>query len=473
MSGDFTAVRSYIYTAGAIIFAARHNTNETAIYTGHNNAFNETTGHQHTGSTGDAPKLTSAGLDLTVPYAWTGAHSWTTTLTLNSGADLKIYSDVATTLKFQVDGATGNTGIAALGKMFFDGADLAGNTYIQEASADNLHIVVGGSERIAFTNTLISVNGGTNFTIAPTNKFFFDGGGDTYMSESIANVITVRTGGVDTFQLQNGFVEVIASDFSIPSTKKLHFDGSSAGDTYMSESIANVITIRTGGVDVFQMQNGYVEVAASDFGIPATKKFHLDGSSAGNTYIFEDSGDSVSHVAGGNTSFKVTTSTVQTLTDAYLSATKKQFYDGGGDTYTYESSANVLDTYVGGANILKMSATQLTTLAISCNSMTAGTTSTDGTDFKVASGKYRLGFANNSYIDYYTDDADNHEGFKFTGKSGGGTYEALRVNNLGLSMDSGSNYWNDHGGYTAGAPGITGYVPVTVNGVTYKFSVST
>lgn len=81
MSGNFTATRTITYASGAIIYAANHNTNETTIYTAHNNAFNSSTGHQHTGATGDAPKLNSSSLDLTASYAWTGAHSFSDAVT--------------------------------------------------------------------------------------------------------------------------------------------------------------------------------------------------------------------------------------------------------------------------------------------------------------------------------------------------------------------------------------------------------
>ena len=37
-----------------------------------------------------------------------------------------------------------------------------------------------------------------------------------------------------------------------------------------------------------------------------------------------------------------------------LDATKAIFFDGGGDTYIFESSADILDTYVGGVNLIKV-----------------------------------------------------------------------------------------------------------------------
>lgn len=114
MAGNFTATRTITYATGAIIYAANHNTNELTIYTAHNNAFNASTGHQHTGATGDAPKLTSAGLDLTASYAWTGAHTFSDALTTVEALAVKtpgFYSNIGCTLSagtFKITGADGN-----------------------------------------------------------------------------------------------------------------------------------------------------------------------------------------------------------------------------------------------------------------------------------------------------------------------------------------------------------------------------
>ena len=111
MAGNFIAIRPHIYVTGAVIYAANHNSNETTVYTKHNDAFHETTGHQHTGIAGDAPPLPAAGLepdsvitskildlnvtrpklaanavdaskmDLTDTYNWTGQHDYTLTPT--------------------------------------------------------------------------------------------------------------------------------------------------------------------------------------------------------------------------------------------------------------------------------------------------------------------------------------------------------------------------------------------------------
>lgn len=196
----------------------------------------------------------------------------------------------------------------------------------------------------------------SDLIIASTKKFRLDGNssGDTYIYESSSNI-------VDFYAGNENFLKATAStrllqvananwNFALSSTGKLFFDG--GGDTYIHEGTANVlnIVIGTTGTAAFTTTK-FVLGSALDFQMDPTKKLFLDG--GGNTYIFEDSADSVSHVSGGNTSLKVTTSTVQILTDGFLSATKKLFLDGGGDTYIYESAANVVDFYSGNENFLK------------------------------------------------------------------------------------------------------------------------
>jgi len=72
MSGNFIRLRPFIYLLGNIIDPAQNNTNEGTIYQGHNDAFNEVTGHQHTGAPGDAPQLTGASFSLGGLWHFTG-----------------------------------------------------------------------------------------------------------------------------------------------------------------------------------------------------------------------------------------------------------------------------------------------------------------------------------------------------------------------------------------------------------------
>lgn len=54
---DFTATRTFLYVAGNIISPVQNTANETGIYDPHNAAFNGTSGHKHSGNTGDGPLI--------------------------------------------------------------------------------------------------------------------------------------------------------------------------------------------------------------------------------------------------------------------------------------------------------------------------------------------------------------------------------------------------------------------------------
>lgn len=136
---------------------------------------------------------------------------------LNGGATLKIYSDAGTTQKFGINGATGDTGVAATAKLFLDGANLGGDTYINEVSANTIRIVTGGTSAVDISATLFNVNSGLDLTINSTKKFYLDGVGDTFISESSANVVTLSAG-ADLYTFDT-------SKLSIPSGNTISFAG--------------------------------------------------------------------------------------------------------------------------------------------------------------------------------------------------------------------------------------------------------
>lgn len=122
MSGNFTVTRAYIYIAGNIIDPTQNNTNESVLYANNNAAFNASTGHQHTGATGDAPLIGASGINLAGNYAWTGNHSFSApgTFTLNNGGTLNGSVTFAQNLVF-------NSGTAFSGT--FDHANTAPRTW--------------------------------------------------------------------------------------------------------------------------------------------------------------------------------------------------------------------------------------------------------------------------------------------------------------------------------------------------------
>lgn len=120
--------------------------------------------------------------------------------TLNSGADIRVYSDVATTLKFQVDGATGDCGIPSGRFLYLDGAGLSGNTHWSESSSDVAQLTVGGSGAVDanFNTTEIGIGAAFDLVIRGTKKLKLGGAGsDTSLRESSANTVVLELGGSD------------------------------------------------------------------------------------------------------------------------------------------------------------------------------------------------------------------------------------------------------------------------------------
>lgn len=80
-------------------------------------------------------------------------------------------------------------------------------------------------------NTLTLSEG--NLTIPATYKVYFDGGGDTYITESSADVLDFYAGGVNSLRVDN--------DQIIISTSQLHFTNDSGAEILMSgTSAANI-----------------------------------------------------------------------------------------------------------------------------------------------------------------------------------------------------------------------------------------
>ncbi len=175
----------------------------------------------------------------------------------------------------------------------------------------------------------------------------------------------------------------------ISSTFKLRLDGSSVGDTYISESSANNINFTVGGTSIadmasfFIVRQGIFIVGGSGadqmIWIGATSGLTFRGK-AGSTYdlAFQTPGTAT---PAGSVALGILTGTdyisipsklivggtATVAGDFGVAATKKIYLDGvalSGDTYLYESSSNVLDMFVGGTNTFRSSATVVTLTAI-------------------------------------------------------------------------------------------------------------
>lgn len=123
---------------------------------------------------------------------------FTGAINLHSGSDLNIFSDTGSTLKFSIDGVTGNTGIASGAKFFLDGANLLGNTYWIESAADQASLFVGGSELLRQSTTLSRFF--QALSVDSTNKLYLDGGGNTYFQETSADDLILKVGGANAIE---------------------------------------------------------------------------------------------------------------------------------------------------------------------------------------------------------------------------------------------------------------------------------
>ena len=142
--------------------------------------------------------------------------------------------------------------VPATNKILLDGG---GNTYIQESSADVLQVVVGGNDAIRIRDSANDVNIQTlDLTVDPTQKIYLDGGGNTYIHESSADTMRFFCGGTSRFQVQSDGV-------MIPSGNNLFLDN--GGDTYIVEGSANVMRFFAGGSKQFEVTGTNMSVVGA------------------------------------------------------------------------------------------------------------------------------------------------------------------------------------------------------------------
>lgn len=175
--------------------------------------------------------------------------------------------------------------------------------------------------------------------ISATQLLYFDGGGDTYMSESSANVLNIIVGGADVFAMSGTVARFSLIDLRIDSAKKFYLDG--GGDTYIHESSANTMTLVVGGANAFST-TAVAATFVGDFSVPTTKKMYLDGGS--NTYITESSADTITAVTGATNSLVLTSTTA-----VFIGSIKTATVAGSAGAWKLgvaRSAANVADTLI-------------------------------------------------------------------------------------------------------------------------------
>lgn len=91
----------------------------------------------------------------------------------------------------------GNVYMNATARLYLDGG---GDTYLFESSANTLLFVAGNVSSLAINASNVSVQGTLGLSVNPTGKLYLDGGADTYMNESSANVFGIVVGGTTSIQ---------------------------------------------------------------------------------------------------------------------------------------------------------------------------------------------------------------------------------------------------------------------------------
>lgn len=211
----------------------------------------------YTPSSGQVANSSSYNTDIAALFnAFSGLEAQTSTLgalvvtpSANGATRFKV-TDVAANVVFGVttnDTATSNAVlVGATYKLYLDGGS---DTYLFESAADILDIYVGAANVIKITEAAsdkVEING-ADLEIDAIQKFYLDGGGDTYLVESAADRLDFVVGGVVFLQMSESTTDQFAviTEFSIEATKKLYLDGGS--NTYISETSADVISVNAGG----------------------------------------------------------------------------------------------------------------------------------------------------------------------------------------------------------------------------------
>ena len=153
-------------------------------------------------------------------------------------------------------------------KLRLDGAE-DGNTYIigERSLGDTLEMFVGGNAVIALTSSNLSIAGTTSLTSTTADQFKikYDASNYALMNVSATGDLEIETIGAGTtdsditlnadgdilMDAAGGDITITSADLSIAATKKLAFDG--GGDTYITESSADVLDIKVGDDIIFRI----------------------------------------------------------------------------------------------------------------------------------------------------------------------------------------------------------------------------
>lgn len=271
------------------------------------------------------------------------------------GSYLNFYTTLdgasAKAARFRVLSNLSGVAIVATGKFLFDGLAGTGDTYVTESSANVLDFYVGGANSFRLTSTLntslvpLTIQGGTSSTAA----MLIQG------SASAGNGLPLAT-------FQNTFG-------ATNNNSSFRFSNSAGTELFSFGVDLNA----NGGRDFYIYDNGGTGVkhrlvidSSGGLHIIATAKFYLDGTTAsGDTYITESSANTFDLVVGGTTIIRATSVVAITGTTTVTHATKhfaaripgdtQDRFNVSADTLNFGDGTNAPDTnlYRGAAHLLR------------------------------------------------------------------------------------------------------------------------
>lgn len=160
-------------------------------------------------------------------------------------------------------------GIEPAKRFYFDGIGMTGNTYQHQSSSDVYGLVVGGTTMLQCQNNgtlLTTIYSDVN--VPATYKFYLDGGSNTYIYESSADVMGFVVGGSTELNI-NGTRAEFGGHIYVATNNVLYLDG--GDDTGIYSASANGIFLKLGGTDhVFFNPSGEMSLPAVD---PPTANF--------------------------------------------------------------------------------------------------------------------------------------------------------------------------------------------------------
>jgi len=238
-----------------------------------------------------------------------------------------------------------DTVLTATKKLILDGVASSG-TYIVESSNDVVDIYAGGTNMLrieesgtdyvqVFDNTRLTVGTGKDLQI-------YHDGSNTYMVNYVGSLIFEQ-------QLADGNIIFNSDDGSGGAANYMIIDGGSEIITvHKLMRFDDNVDLRLGaGSDLRLYHTGSHSYMTNYLGDLVIRNYTDDG----DVKLESDDG------SGGTTTYirlDGSDTSVDIEQDVKLTAAKKLYLDGGGDTYILETSADLVDLYVGTQNALRV-----------------------------------------------------------------------------------------------------------------------